>query len=127
MLITAAAYVFSFLALIVVGFQVALAAGLPWGTLTWGGKYPGRLPPAIRGVAAASAVLMVVFAVVVISRAELAFSGLLSVANVGIWIVVACSAVGAVANAVTKSRCERILWLPVTLLMLASSLIVAIS
>lgn len=127
MLTAAAAYVFLILALVVAGFQIALVAGMPWGKLTWGGKHPGRLPPSMRGVAFASALLMGVFAVVVVSRAGLAFSSLQPASSFGIWIVVAYCVLGVIANSITRSPWERVLWLPSTLLMLAGSLIVAVS
>jgi hypothetical protein len=53
-----AAHIFTVLIMIVVAFQIALAAGLPWGHLIWGGKFPGRLPVRMRGVAVFSAMLL---------------------------------------------------------------------
>ena len=32
----------------VVAFQLALAAGAPWGTYAMGGAYAGRLPPSFE-------------------------------------------------------------------------------
>ena len=46
--------------------------------------------------------------------------------RVGIWFVVGYSVLGILMNAMSKSRWERILWIPVTVLMLVSSILVAI-
>lgn len=127
MLTTAAAYVFSVLALVVAAFQAALAVGTPWGNLTWGGRHPGKLPLAMRIVALLSGVLMLGFAAVVLSRAGLTMTGMGSFPRGGIWVVAAYCVFGVAGNSLTRSRWERTLWLPVTLLMLASSLIVATS
>jgi len=37
------AYLFVFLTLIRVLFQLALAGGMPWGILVMGGRYPGKI------------------------------------------------------------------------------------
>ncbi len=127
MLTSVAAYVYLALALVVAAFQTTLVAGAPWGKLTWGGQHPGKLPPSMRVAALLSGVLMVGFAVIVVGRAGLALEELSSYWRIGIWVVVAYSVLGVVANSVTRSRWERILWLPVTLLMLASSIIIAVA
>ena len=124
---TLTAWAFVVLAAFVVAFQVALVAGAPWGHLTMGGRFPGRLPTGMRGVAAFSALLLVAFAVIVAARASIALPGMGLVAPWFVWIVVGYSVLGVVANAATPSRGERALWLPVTIAMLACSLIVALA
>lgn len=128
MLPTYAAFAFLVLTFAVVAFQLALAAGAPWGALTLGGKFPGRLPARMRPVPIVSAVLLLVFAGIVAARVGM-LSGLAGGDAVrwAIWGVVAYCALGVVANAATPSRNERRLWLPVVSLMLASSLIVALA
>lgn len=126
-----AAHAFALLALGVLVFQVALALGAPWGHLTWGGRFPGRLPGRMRLGAVASALLMAAFAVVVEAQAGAAGSGGNDpgggLAEVLVRVVVVYCAVGTVANAVTPSRQERCLWLPVVAAMLLCSLVVALS
>ncbi|MEI7444661.1 MAG: hypothetical protein WCK28_07210 [Burkholderiales bacterium] len=125
---TVAAIVFALLALVVAAFQLALVVGAPWGEFTLGGRWRGALPPAVRAIPLVSAVLLIAMAVVVAVRAGLfadpTFSA--SAAAGWTWAVVAYCAVGSIANAATPSRRERMLWLPVVLGMLASSLIVAL-
>jgi len=123
---TIAAFVFSVLASIVFCFQIALVLGAPWGHLTLGGRYAGRLPGRMRGFAAFSALLIALLAVIVLSRAGLALPEFERAAGVGIWFVVGYSVLGTLMNAMSKSRWERILWIPATVLMLVSSGLVAI-
>jgi hypothetical protein len=121
-----AAHSFTALIGIVVAFQIALIAGAPWGHLTWGGKFSGRLPNRMRGVAIVSAVLLVAFAVIVEARAGVILPQWQGLSKILIWVVVAYCALGVVMNGVTPSKWERILWLPVVLVSLVCSLIVAL-
>jgi hypothetical protein len=122
-----AAYAFAMLALVGAIFQAALAGGAPWGSLTWGGRFPGRLPPHMRRIAVVSALLLPMFGLVVAVRAGVLLPGWRPLAEVVIWGVVAYCALGVVANTFTPSRWERAIWLPVVMAMLACSLFVALS
>jgi len=122
---TRAATIFTALAVIVGAFQLALLVGAPWGFLTWGGRVPGRLPASMRAAAVVSALLMVGFALLVRARAGLVTPAWQARARRPAWFVVAYCAVGVVANAVTPSPWERIVWLPVVSAMLFCSLVVA--
>ncbi|MEP7353773.1 MAG: hypothetical protein ABI824_11120 [Acidobacteriota bacterium] len=106
-------------------FQFALAGGAPWGRLTWGGKFPGRLPARMRIVAAFAAVLLLSFAVIVQVRTGVIATPWQPISRKLIWIVVAYGGLGAVANAITPSRWERIVWLPVVIALLVTSLLIA--
>ena len=119
------AHVFTGFTLIAIAFQIALAAGMPWGHLTWGGRFPGQLPARMRRVAIFSAVLLTIFTMVVESRAGVLLPQLQPLSKILIWVVVAYSALGVVANAATPSHRERILWLPVVVILLICSLVVA--
>ena len=127
MLITLAALFFALLAAAVVVFQVALVCGAPWGEWTLGGKYAGPLPRRIRPVAALSAVLLMGLSMGVVARAGVAFPAWAASSQVLAWFVVGYCVVGVLANYFTPSRRERMVWLPVVLLMLVTSTIVATS
>lgn len=127
MLSDLAAVLFAILAAAVVVFHVALMFGAPLGHLTLGGKYSGRLPPLIRLIPALSAVLLSAFACVVLARAGLAFPWMAASAPLLVWFVVAYFGVGVLAHLFTPSARERAIWLPVVLLMLATSSFVAAS
>lgn len=110
----------------VVLFQLAVAAGAPWGHLTQGGAYPGVLPPMRRGIAVASALLLAIAAYVVGVRGGLWGSARRRAgAGKGAWVVFAYLCLGVVMNAVTPSGAERALWLPVTVAMAWAAFAVA--
>jgi hypothetical protein len=127
MSIEVVAHFFTTLTAIVIVFQIALAASVPWGHLTWGGRFPGQLPVPMRGVAIFSAVLLAAFALIVETRAGVLFPAWQEFSRILIWVVAAYCALGVVANAVTPSRWERVIWLPVVLGCLVCSIVVAIS
>jgi hypothetical protein len=120
-----AAWVYVVLTGVVIAFQLALVAGAPWGELTMGGTHPGRLPPAMRAAALGSAVLLAALAGVVAARAGIALSGWRRAARRLIWVAVVYGVVGIVLNAVTPSPRERMLWLPVAIVLAACAIIVA--
>jgi hypothetical protein len=80
----------------------------------------------MRTVAVLSALLLSAFALVVLVRAGILWPTWEPVSRVLVWIVVGYCALGVVANAATPSKAEKQLWLPVLLLMLASSILVAV-
>jgi hypothetical protein len=69
--IAVAAIIYTIVTAGVVGFQLALALGAPWGAYAMGGAYPGRFPPALRVAAVVQAVLLGLMAGVVLARAGL--------------------------------------------------------
>jgi hypothetical protein len=81
----------------------------------------------MRVAAVVQAVVLALVAVVVLSDARVALPGLSLALPWLIWLVVAFSAVGAVLNSITPSARERRIWAPVTIVMLVSSLIVALA
>jgi hypothetical protein len=122
-----AAIVFAVVTAGVVAFQVALAAGAPWGAYAMGGAFPGRFPPPMRVAAAIQAVVLGLVALVVLGEGGVIDLPLVTALPRLIWVVVAAMAVGVVLNAISRSAGERRLWVPVTLVLLGSSLIVALA
>jgi hypothetical protein len=110
-----------------VAFQIAMAAGMPWGAYAMGGAYPGVFPPALRVAALVQAALIALCALVVLSRAGVALASWARASRVAIWFVVALSSVSLLLNVITPSGGERAVWAPVAAVMLASSLVVAIT
>jgi hypothetical protein len=109
----------------VVAFQIALAAGAPWGAYAMGGASPGQFPPALRMAGLVQAALIVGMAAIVLSRAGLILAGWSRVSGWLVWVVVAVTAMSLVLNLITPSAGERTLWAPVLLVLLASSAVVA--
>lgn len=120
-----AGYLFVGLTAAAILFHLALVAGAPWGKLAWGGKHEGRLPTPMRIGSFASALLLLAFGILVLIRAGIVFPDWQPISRTFVWIVVVYCAVGVIANALSPSRWERIMWVPVTVLLLASSLTVA--
>lgn len=119
------ARVFALCSLATAAFQLALVTGAPWGHLTMGGQFPGTLPPSARAMAAFSMCLLVAFAWIIVRRAQLADPSTAPRLKRAAWLVVTYCVLGIVANAATPSAPERALWLPVALLMFATSVVVA--
>ncbi|XEC93498.1 hypothetical protein AB6A23_19305 [Paenibacillus tarimensis] len=122
---TFSAIVFTVLIGIVILFQLALAAGMPWGSAAMGGKFPGKYPPAMRFACLIQIVILSFIAVIVLTRSGLLFSDWHPLSMSAIWFVVAFSAVAALMNLITKSIWERRIWAPVSLALLVLSLMVA--
>ena len=122
----AAALLYAVLSAGVVAFQIALAAGAPWGTYAMGGAVPGQFPPALRIAALVQAALIIGMTAIVLSRAGLILAGWSRVSRWLVWVVVAVTAMSFVLNLITPSAGEQALWAPVLLLLLASCLVVAI-
>lgn len=124
---TICAYIFSAFSVAIVIFQFALALGVPWGELAMGGKFHGRFPPYMRVAALVQIVLYVFIMLVVLTRSELVFNQYFESSKFAIWFVVVLFAVGTILNIITPSKKERKLWAPVSIVLLACSVIVAIS
>ena len=124
---TTAAYVFSIFTAVGVIFQFALALGAPWGEMAMGGKFPGRFPPKMRISALVQMVLLVLIAMVVLTRAGLVLNELFEFSKSAIWFVVALCVVSAILNIITPSKKERMLWAPVTIVLVICAFVVAMS
>ena len=117
---------FALITAAVVGFQLALALGAPWGAWAMGGAFPGRMPGPMRVAAVIQALVLGGLAVVVLSAAGMVMPELVDQLPWLARMPVGVSAVAVVLNASTRSPGERRLWLPVTLILLVSSLAVAL-
>jgi len=100
----------------VVVFQLALAAGAPWGEYTMGGQTKGRLPRSQRIGATLSAVIMLAQAGHYLAQAGV-IPRLLDPTgnNVVNWIWFGFSIAGLILNSISRSKKERNTWVPVLL------------
>lgn len=109
------------------GFQVALAAGAPWGRAAWGGAHEGRLPAGLRIASGVAALVWIAGALVVLGRVGYEVSALaLSVTRWGTWVLFGLLVLGAVMNLASRSRWERFLWSPIAALLAVLCLMVAL-
>ena len=125
-MVTTSAIIFIVFTGIVIIFQGCLAAGLPWGKASMGGKYPGKYPPKMRIVAVINMVVLGFFATIVLSEAELLFHRLKSISGIGIWVIAVFFLIGTIMNTITPSKIERI-WAPVAAIQFVTSLLIAIN
>jgi hypothetical protein len=112
---------------VAVAFQLALAAGAPWGELAMGGRYPGRFPPPMRVLAVLQATILAGLALVVLDAAGVVALGWTESMPWLAWVPVVFAALGVLVNALSPSLRERRLWVPVGLVLLVSSIVVALS
>ena len=124
---TTAAIIFAAVTAVAVAFQIALALGAPWGAYAMGGANRGTLPQAMRIAAVIQALVLALLALVVLTRAGLVDVPVVRDVPSLVWVVVAFSAVSLVLNAISRSPGERRLWVPVALVMVGSSLVVAMT
>jgi hypothetical protein len=108
-------------------FQLALAMGAPLGTYAMGGRYPGRLPPAMRASAIVQAIVLGLLALIVLSAARLVQPNVAAGLPWLVWLPVLFSAISLVLNVVTPSAGERRIWAPVAAVLLVTSLAVALT
>lgn len=102
--------------------QLAVACGAPWGRFVWGGAHR-VLPTKLRWASAASVLLYVGFAWVLVDRAGTAPSG---VARVAVWVLFAYFCLGIVMNLASRSRAERWTMAPACAVLAAASLVIAV-
>jgi hypothetical protein len=122
-----AAIIYAVISSVVVAFQIALAAGAPWGEYAMGGAVPGQFPPALRIAALIQAALIAGMALVVLARAGLILPGWSRASRWLIWLVVAFLGFDLLLNLITPSAGERAIWAPTLGLLLVTSAIVAFS
>jgi hypothetical protein len=112
--------------ILVAGFQVFLALGASWGRAAWGGTHD-VLPPGLRIASAASAVVLIVAALVVLGRAGYWGATVpFGIFRWGAWVLVGAMTLSALGNFASSSDWERFLMGPVALLLALLCFIVAL-
>ena len=111
---------------LVAAFQVLLALGAPLGYAAWGGTVE-VLPPGLRIASAASAVVLVVAALIVLGRAGYWMATIpFGIFRRGTWVLVGTMALSGLANLASSNGWERLLMGPVALLLAILCLVVAL-
>ena len=108
-------------------FQILLALGFPFGQAAWGGKYK-KLPPGFRIASLFSAGIMAFASIFVLEKANV-FSVLHSpkVVTFGIWILAVFLWLNTIGNFVSRSKWEKRIMTPVSLILSLLCLAVAIT
>lgn len=105
-------------------FQLALALGAPLGRFAWGGQHR-VLPTRMRVGSVAAIVTYAAIAVLALDRAGTVDVLPERFSTVGMWVVLAYFVLGIAVNAASRSLPERLVMVPVTLVLSALSLLVA--
>jgi len=107
-------------------FQLAIAAGAPWGHAAWGGEN-AHLSAAQQGASAVAAVIYVAAALCVLCRAGVVSRARSDAAifRWGTWFFVAAMAIGALPNLASQSRWENFIFGPLALVLSALCFVVA--
>jgi hypothetical protein len=116
------AYIYCLFILGVIGFQIALILGAPWGRITQGGQHEGALPLTGRLAAAMSVVLLLAMALAILSAA----GGWPAWPRWSGWAAAALNGIVMALNWATPSAAERKLWGPITSVMFVLALSVVL-
>lgn len=103
---------------IVVAFQVAVAAGAPFGDAAWSGAHSGVLPNELRAASSVSALVWALAAVIVLARGGMGAPLPPRVALGGTRVLLGVLGLGALMNAASSSPWERFGWAPFVLVLL---------
>ena len=103
-------------------FQIALIAGAPLGNYAWGGAHR-ILPTKLRIGSVVSIILYTVFAVILLNKAGIV--SLFSNVDVAAWALTVYFFVGVLMNGISRSKKERAVMTPVSLLLAVLSLVIA--
>lgn len=107
--------------------QMLLVAGLPLGRLAWGGQYR-VLPVKLRWGSLLAVVTLGVAAWVVLARADLVAPGDEPLAiQIITWVLTGYWGLNTFGNIVSKSPAERYVMTPVSVLLIACFVVVALS
>ena len=126
LVVQAAAVVATVVLALLAVLQAGLAAGRPWGRLAWGGQHE-VLPSRLRVGSGISIVLYALFAAVILTAADLLGVLPQGVADVGIWVLTGYFVLGVVMNGVSRSRLERAVMTPTSLVLALCCLLVALN
>lgn len=124
---TLAAYVFTGLLALLVLFQLALAAGAPWGALAFGGQNKGTLPVGYRIASGVSILIYGFLGVLALDRVgaiDLLPAGF---SEVGMWVVFGFLCLGTLMNAISRSKPERYTMTPVVIVLAGLALVIALA
>ncbi|GAA3641682.1 hypothetical protein GCM10022200_26830 [Microbacterium awajiense] len=107
-------------------FQAALVFGAPLGRFAWGGQHR-VLPARLRIGSALSIVIYALIAVIAWDRVGAidVFGDVFS--QIAMWVIFAYFTLGIVMNAISRSKPERYMMVPVSIVLAALSLLIALS
>ena len=117
-----------FVLALVTCFQIALISGAPWGEYAFGGQNKGVLPRNLRIGSIITSFLYLGIAGHYLAQVGI-FPKLLSpeLNQVANWAIVGINTLALIMNTITPSKKERVIWAPVALVLLATSVAIALN
>ena len=108
---TTAAYVATAILGVLIVFQLALAAGAPWGKAAYGGAWEGTLPRGIRiNSLVFGAFLYPLVILYVLDAGGVAEFGFLRAESIVLRVLVFFFVTGTITNAISRSKIEKMIW-----------------
>lgn len=108
-------------------FQISLVFGAPLGRYAWGGSHT-VLPTKLRIGSVISVILYFFFVLIILSSAEILDTPISKeTLNVGIWVLTVYFLIGVFMNAISRSKRERAIMTPVTLVLTLLCLFIALN
>ena len=115
------AHIHSLCIVIIIIFHICLMIGKPWGHLTMAGRFQGELPFKMKLFSGLSILILFFIATIV----EIGSGNLLSVSRDLRYIMLSMALIfnvfQTILHTITPSKWERILWLPIILIMLCTN------
>lgn len=111
-------YLFCLMLFGIIGFQIALILGAPWGRVTQGGQVDGPLPRSGRVVAALSIIVLMATAFAILSTD----GHWPHWPRWTMWPALAVITISTILNWITPSAAERKLWAPIMTVLFAITL-----
>jgi hypothetical protein len=125
--VTIAGIVAGAVLVILIVFQLALAAGAPLGAAAWGGQNPGVLPGRLRVASAVVGLVVypIMLAVILAAAGLIADDWLPFDPAVLMWFFAGFFALGVVVNAISRSPPERI-WAVASAILAGCCIVIAL-
>ena len=113
---------------LVTAFQVALISGAPLGEYAFGGQNKGVLPRNLRIGSVITSFLYLGIAGHYLAQLGV-FSKLLSpeLNQAANWVIVGLNGLALIMNTITPSKKERMIWAPVALVLVSTSIVIALN
>jgi preprotein translocase subunit SecG len=120
-----AAVVACLLLLGLIVLQAGLAAGRPWGRYAWGGQHE-VLPQQLRISSGVSIAVYLFFAAVALTASGWARLLPEGFANGAAWVIAVYTGLGVLLNGISRSKPERAVMTPVTLVLAVCFVVIAL-
>lgn len=106
-------------------FQSLLVLGVPWGKFAWGGKHR-KLPAALRIGSLAAVVIYVFGGLLILEKTGMAtFLNMPRLVETGLWLLSGIFGLSFIGNLLSQSKLEKMIMIPVSLLLCLSCTIIA--